>query len=137
MLLLSARANITAGANTGETVRMLTNKSKNIIADAQSCFASAMAKLGLDLQSSYLTALSGGADSSALALLTQHYADAVGKRHLAVIVDHGLREKSYIEACRVQDQMRSHGVTSDIISIDGPRPTSGLQEWARCGDTKF
>ena len=109
---------------------MLT-ESKNIIADAQSCFARAMAKLGLDLQSSYLTALSGGADSSALALLTQHYADAVGKRHLAVIVDHGLREKSYIEACRVQSQMRSHGVTSDIVSIDGPRPTSGLQEWAR------
>ena len=131
MLLLSARANLTAGANTAETVRMLTDKSKNIIADAQSCFALAMAKLGLDLQSSYLTALSGGADSSALALLTQHYADAVGKRHLAVIVDHGLREKSYIEACRVQSQRRSHGVTSDIVSIDGPRPTSGLQEWAR------
>ena len=70
-------------------------------------------------------------DSSALALLTQNYADTVGKRHLAVIVDHGLREKSYIEACRVQSQMRSHGVTSDIVSIDGPRPTSGLQEWAR------
>jgi tRNA(Ile)-lysidine synthetase-like protein len=110
---------------------MLTDESKNIIADAQSCFALAMAKLGLDLQSSYLTALSGGADSSALALLTQHYADAVGKRHLAVIVDHGLREKSYIEACRVQSQMRSHGVTSDIVTVDGPRPTSGLQEWAR------
>ena len=131
MLLPSARANITAGVNAGETVRMLTNKSKSIIADAQSCFALAMSKLELDLQSSYLTALSGGADSSALALLTQHYADAVGKRHLAVIVDHGLRDQSYIEACRVQSQMRSHGVTSDIVSIDGPRPTSGLQEWAR------
>ena len=66
MLLPSARANITAGVNTAETVRMLTNKSKNIIADAQSCFALAMAKLELDLQSSYLTALSGGADSSGL-----------------------------------------------------------------------
>ena len=122
---------MTAGANTGEPVGMPTNKSKNIVADAQSCFALAMAKLELDRHSSYLTALSGGADSSALALLTQHYANAVGKRHLAVIVDHGLRDQSYTEARRVQDQMRSHGVTSDIISIDGPRPTSGLQEWAR------
>ena len=122
---------MTAGANTGEPVGMPTNKSKNIVADAQSCFALAMAKLELDRHSSYLTALSGGADSSALALLTQHYANAVGKRHLAVIVDHGLRDQSYIEACRVQSQMRSHGVTSDIVSIDGPRPSSGLQEWAR------
>ena len=122
---------MTAGANTGEPVGMPTNKPKKIVADAQSCFALAMAKLELDLHNSYLTALSGGADSSALALLTQHYANAVGKRHLAVIVDHGLRNQSYTEARRVQDQMRSHGVISDIISIDGPRPTSGLQEWAR------
>ena len=122
---------MTTGVNTGEPVRMLTSKPKHIFADAQSCFALAMEKLKLDLHSSYLTALSGGADSSALALLTQHYANAVGKRHLAVIVDHGLREQSYTEALRVQDQMRSHGVSSDIISIDGPWPTSGLQEWAR------
>ncbi|MDC3235224.1 tRNA lysidine(34) synthetase TilS, partial [Candidatus Puniceispirillum sp.] len=122
---------MTAGANTGESVVMSINKSKNIVADAQSRFALVMEELQLDVHSSYLTALSGGADSSALALLTQQYANAVGKRHLAVIVDHGLRRQSYAEAVRVQDQMRSHGVTSDIISIDGPRPTSGLQEWAR------
>ena len=122
---------MTAGANAGEPFGMPTNKPKNMVADAQSCFALAMARLELDLHSSYLTALSGGADSSALALLTQHYANAVGKRHLAVIVDHGLRDQSYTEARRVQDQMRSHGVISNIISIDGPRPTSGLQEWAR------
>ena len=110
---------------------MSTNKLKNSIVEAKSCFAAAMAELELDRHSSYLTALSGGADSSALALLTQHYANAVGKQHLAVIVDHGLRDQSHIEARRVQDQMRSHGVNSDIISIDGPRPNSGLQEWAR------
>ena len=122
---------MTAGANTGEPVGMQTNEPKKIVSDVQSCFALAMVKMELDLHSSYLTALSGGADSSALALLTQHYANAVGKRHLAVIVDHGLRDQSYTEARRVQDQMRSHGVTSDIISIDGPWPRSGLQEWAR------
>lgn len=122
---------MTAGANAGGSVGMSTSKSKNSIVEAQSCFTAAMAELELDLHGSYLTALSGGADSSALALLTQHYANAFGKRHLAVIVDHGLRAQSDIEARRVQDQMRSHGVNSDIISIDGPRPNSGLQEWAR------
>ena len=99
-----------AGANAGEPVGMPTNEPKNMVADAQSCFALAMARLELDLHSSYLTALSGGADSSALALLTQHYANAVGKRHLAVIIDHGLRDQSSTEARRVQEQMRSHGV---------------------------
>ena len=110
---------------------MSTSKSKTFIADAQSCFALAMAELQLDRHRSYLTALSGGADSSALALLTQQYASAVGKPHFAVIVDHGLRDQSYAEARRVQKRMRSHGVTSHIISIDGSVPKSGLQEWAR------
>ena len=122
---------MTAGAQTGKPVELSTKRSQNIIADAQSCFASTMEQLKLDPHNSFLTALSGGADSSALALLTQHYADAVGKRHFAVIVDHGLRDQSYAEARRVQDQMHSHGVISNIISIDGPRPRSGLQEWAR------
>ena len=122
---------MTAGAHTGRPVGMSIKEQKNTIADAKSCFASAMAELELDLHCSYLTALSGGIDSSALALLTQHYATAFGKQHLAVIVDHGLRDQSYNEALRVQDQMLSHGVNSKIISIDSPRPTSGLQEWAR------
>lgn len=122
---------MTAGENTGEPVRFSPSKPQNILAEARSGFALAMSKLELDRHSSYLTALSGGADSSALALLTQHYANATGKRHLAVIVDHGLRDQSYNEARRVQDHMRSYGVASDIISIGGRRPTSGLQEWAR------
>ena len=124
-------ANMTSGANTVEPIGMSSEKSTNIVAEAQACFALVMAELGLDAHSSYLTALSGGADSSALALLTQHYANAAGKPHLAVIVDHGLRDGSYTEARRVQDQMRFHGVVSYIMSIDGPRPTSGVQEWAR------
>lgn len=120
-----------AGETTGVSNGMLTYMPKSTIADVQTGFASAMEKHGLHLHRSYLTALSGGADSSALALLTQQYANATGRRHHAVIIDHGLREHSYNEACRVRDRMRSYGVTSDIISIDGPRPKSGLQEWAR------
>ena len=54
---------MTTGANTGKSVGMSTNKSKNFIVDAQSCFALAMAELELDLHTSYLTALSGGADT--------------------------------------------------------------------------
>jgi tRNA(Ile)-lysidine synthase len=79
----------------------------------------------------YVTALSGGPDSTALALLTQRYVDATGKHHHAVIVDHGLRDGSGDEAKRVQTRLRRFGISSDIIQITEPRPTAGLQEWAR------
>ena len=37
----------------------------------------------------------------------------------------------FAEAVRVRDQMHSHGVASEVISIDKPRPKTGVQEWAR------
>ncbi|MGB1953932.1 MAG: ATP-binding protein, partial [Candidatus Puniceispirillum sp.] len=73
-----------------------------------------MARLKLDQSLGYVTALSGGPDSTALALLTQRYADAAGKNHHAVIVDHGLRDGSGNEAERVQTRLRRFGVASDI-----------------------
>ncbi len=94
-------------------------------------FAAVMAGQELDQCTGYVTALSGGPDSTALALLTQRYADATGKHHHAVIVDHGLRDSSGDEAERVQTRLRRFGITSDIIQITEPLPTAGLQEWAR------
>ncbi|MDC0648961.1 tRNA lysidine(34) synthetase TilS [Alphaproteobacteria bacterium] len=94
-------------------------------------FASAMVGLGLDHYTGYVTALSGGPDSTALALLTQRYADATGKHHHAMIVDHGLRDGSSAEAGRVQKRLRRFGIASDIIQITEPRQIAGLQEWAR------
>ena len=94
-------------------------------------FAAVMAGQELDQCTGYVTALSGGPDSTALALLTQRYADATGKHHHAVIVDHGLRDSSGDEAERVQTRLRRFSITSDIIQITEPLPTAGLQEWAR------
>jgi tRNA(Ile)-lysidine synthase len=109
---------------------LLSVKAKPIAAfDAR--FAAVMARLGLDQCTGYITALSGGPDSTALALLTQRYVDATGKHHNAVIVDHGLREGSGDEAKRVQARLLRFGISSDIIQITEPRPTAGLQEWAR------
>ena len=106
-------------------------RSARALADIEIGFARLMTELGLDRHRSYVTALSGGADSSALALLTQRYANASGKTHHAVIIDHGLRNQSSYEADRVRGQMQIHGIASDVISIKGPRPKSGVQEWAR------
>jgi len=101
------------------------------VAEFDARFAAAMATLRLDSCESYLTALSGGADSTGLALLTQRYADAKCKAHKAVIVNHGLRDCSFDEARRVQNRLKEHGVVSEIISISKPRPKSAVQEWAR------
>ena len=110
---------------------MLPSVKANPIAAFDARFAAVMAGLGLDQCTGYVTALSGGPDSTALTLLTQRYANVTGKHHNAVIVDHGLREGSGDEAERVQTRLRRFGIDSNIIQITEPRPTAGLQEWAR------
>jgi tRNA(Ile)-lysidine synthase len=110
---------------------MLPSVKANPIAAFDARFAAVMAGLGLDQCTGYVTALSGGPDSTALTLLTQRYANVTGKHHHAVIVDHGLRNGSGDEAERVQTRLRCFGIASDIIQITEPRPTTGLQEWAR------
>ena len=110
---------------------MLLSVKSDPVAAIDASFAAALAGLGLDQCAGYVTALSGGPDSTALALLSQRYANAAGKHHHAVIVDHGLRVGSSNEARRVQKRLRPYGIASDIIQITEPRPTAGLQEWAR------
>ena len=85
---------------------MLPSVKASSIAAFDASFAAVMARLGLDQAAGYVTALSGGPDSTALALLTQRYANAAGKRHHAVIVDHGVRDGSGNEAERVQKRLR-------------------------------
>ncbi len=94
-------------------------------------FAAEMAALGLSSHSVFVTALSGGPDSTALALLAQRYAENNGKSHYGVIVDHGLRADSGIEAKRVKIRLEQRGVCCRILRIDAPKPTNAIQEWAR------
>ena len=110
---------------------MLPSVKASLISAFDASFAAVMAELGLDQAPGYVTALSGGPDSTALALLTQRYADAAGKHHHAVIVDHGLRDGSGNEAKRVRTRLHRFGIAIDIIQITEPRPIAGLQEWAR------
>ena len=124
-------ASMLANGRIGGANSVPNQRSERGFADIEIGFARLMTELGLDTHRSYVTALSGGADSSALALLTQQYANASGKTHHAVIIDHGLRHQSSSEAGRVRDQMQVYGVASNVVSIKGPRPQSGVQEWAR------
>jgi tRNA(Ile)-lysidine synthase len=75
-------------------------------------------------------AVSGGADSSALALLAQGWAAVRGGDVLALIVDHGLRSNSMAEAALTASRLQACGIACQILTISalhGP----GLQERAR------
>lgn len=76
-------------------------------------------------------AVSGGADSMALALL----ADAWAKQHqitiVALTVDHGLRPESVEEAKQVHSWLSAKGIQHHIITWEGEKPTSNIQAIAR------
>jgi len=94
-------------------------------------FATAMARLGPFTAGPRLAvAVSGGADSTALALLAQDWAAARGGDILALIVDHGLRPTSAMEAALTASRLQGCGIASRVLTISdlhGP----GLQERAR------
>ena len=77
------------------------------------------------------TALSGGPDSSALALLAEAYAARHGHPHTALIIDHGIRPDSAAEAIRVRERMRRRGIAAEILTVGATAPATGLQAWAR------
>ncbi|NKD44210.1 tRNA lysidine(34) synthetase TilS [Haematospirillum jordaniae] len=76
-------------------------------------------------------AVSGGADSLALALLARRWALDRGGCLYALTVDHRLRSESATEACQVADWMRAHGIRHHILVPDSAPPPGAGQEWAR------
>lgn len=63
-------------------------------------------------------AVSGGADSMAMALLAKDYCAARGGAVLALIVDHGLRPGSAQEASLTSSRLNHHGISSHILTLD-------------------
>jgi tRNA(Ile)-lysidine synthase len=94
-------------------------------------FAAAMSATGLDQHFSFISALSGGADSTALCLLMARYAAASNKAHRAIIVDHGIRPDASVEAARVAIRMQAHGIAVTIEKVSDKAPKTGIQAWAR------
>lgn len=76
-------------------------------------------------------AVSGGADSLALALLTDDWARARGGRVVGLIVDHGLRPDSADEAAQTAAWLATRQIDHRILRWQGEKPKSGLQERAR------
>lgn len=76
-------------------------------------------------------AVSGGPDSLALTLLLHQWAHQHKKQLIALTVDHALRPESTQEALQVQSWMQRHNIPHKILTWQGHKPTSRIQETAR------
>jgi len=95
-------------------------------------FASLMAPFGpFEAGPMLAVAVSGGRDSTALALLAHDWAVARQGRVLALIVDHALRPQSGAEARATLERLGRLGIAGEILAWVEAKPASGLQEAAR------
>ncbi len=76
-------------------------------------------------------AVSGGADSMALAVLAARWTNAHGGRTTGLIVDHGLRSGSAAEALQVAGWLDRRGIERRILKWRGEKPETGIQATAR------
>lgn len=75
--------------------------------------------------------VSGGADSLALVLQMQEELVPHGYEIVALTVNHGLRPESLEEAEYVADLMKKFGIGHHILTWEGDKPQSGIEEAAR------
>lgn len=79
----------------------------------------------------WITCLSGGADSTALALLAEDHARRNARAHSAIIIDHGIRPEAAQEAARVGRRMQEAGIAVTVHKVAAAAPATGVQAWAR------
>src|SRR5262249_32562243 len=95
-------------------------------------FAAALTALGPFEGAPHLAvAVSGGADSLALAHLAQRWAGRHRGRLTALVVDHGLRPEAAREARQVGRWLAAAGIEHRILRWRGPKPAANLQAAAR------
>ncbi len=76
-------------------------------------------------------AVSGGADSMALAILAAEWAAGRGGGIEAFIVDHGLRDGSAAEAAATARRLAGLGIAVRILAWEGAKSRAGIQAAAR------
>lgn len=86
---------------------------------------------GVAPQQPLISAVSGGPDSLALAIIMQQVSARRGSAHSAVIIDHGFRAEARSEAENAATQLAKLGIVSQITPLLSPKPSGNLQEFAR------
>lgn len=76
-------------------------------------------------------AVSGGADSLALALMAKEELAVFGYEIIALTVNHHLRPSSTREAAFVAEVMKVHGIEHHILEWTSEKPKTGIEEAAR------
>jgi tRNA(Ile)-lysidine synthase len=95
-------------------------------------FSAAMAASGPFEGAPFLAAaVSGGADSMALAMFAADWVHARGGGLLALVVDHGLRRDSAAEAALTVSGLRACGTNARLLTLSGLAKGPGLAERAR------
>ena len=95
-------------------------------------FGAAMAPLGPFEPAPHLAvAVSGGADSMALAVLAADWAALRAGQVIALVVDHGLRAESRAEAELSRARLDALGIPSELLVLTGLRAGPGLAARAR------
>jgi tRNA(Ile)-lysidine synthase len=109
---------------------LLSNESNRPVEHQE--FGSLIANCGATLNKSHLAVgVSGGADSMALCILAARWGRSNNVLVTALVVDHGLRESSSSEAGVVASWLKRLEIPFEILTIEKPKPTTGLQEKAR------
>ena len=83
------------------------------------------------IDTNFIVAVSGGADSLALAFLTKVYALKKNLNPRYFIVDHKLRKESTYEAYKVKRILKSLKINSQVLTWKGKKPASNIQSLAR------
>ena len=95
-------------------------------------FADLMARLGpFEPVPRLAAAVSGGADSLALAVLASAWARALGGSLTALVVDHRLRPGSTEEARHTAGLLRDQGIAAVILACAESTPRAGIEAAAR------
>ena len=85
----------------------------------------------LDLKDNFIVAVSGGADSLALAFFSKVYSFKKGINPKYYIVDHKLRSDSSVEAKKVRKVLKKFSIKAEILTWYGTKPKKNIQSLAR------
>lgn len=97
-------------------------------------FNSKISKFSSSLKlNSFAVAVSGGADSLALAYLMNQWCKINNYRIINLIIDHDLRENSALEAQKTLNIIKSYSMDGQIIKWSHQKIKSNIQEQARIG----